>query len=80
MVLRPGVIQAPIYSTLQGAISAAGGFAPGARVNKVVVTRLENGKLVSQTYDLEQFLRTNDLACNPILQEGDLCWFPARHC
>jgi polysaccharide biosynthesis/export protein len=72
MVLRPGVIQAPIYSTLQGAISAAGGFAPGARVNKVVVTRLENGKLVSQTYDLEQFLRTNDLACNPILQEGDL--------
>jgi polysaccharide biosynthesis/export protein len=72
MVMKPGIIQTPLYSTLQGAISAAGGFAPGARINEVGVMRNDDGKMVSHTYDLEQFLRSNDLACNPILEEGDI--------
>jgi polysaccharide biosynthesis/export protein len=72
MVMKPGIIQAPLYSTLQGAISAAGGFAPGARINEVGVMRNDDGKMVSHIYDLEQFLRSNDLACNPILEEGDI--------
>jgi polysaccharide export outer membrane protein len=72
MVLRPGIVQVPLYSTLQGALSSVGGFAPGARINEVVVMHNENGKMVSHAYDLEQFLRTNDLAQNPILEEGDI--------
>jgi polysaccharide export outer membrane protein len=72
MVLRPGIVQMPIYSTLQGAISTAGGFAPGAHMDQVLINRLENGKMVSQSYNLEKFMRTNDLAENPQVQEGDL--------
>jgi polysaccharide biosynthesis/export protein len=71
MVQRPGIVQIPLYSTLQGAISAAGGFLPGANINEVVVMRSENGKLESHHYDLTQFLRTNDLEQNPILEEAD---------
>ncbi len=71
MVQRPGIVQIPLYSTLQGAISAAGSFVPGARLNEVVVMRNEGGKMASRTYDLTQFLRSSDLTQNPILEEAD---------
>jgi polysaccharide export outer membrane protein len=78
MVQRPGIVQIPLYSTLQGAITAAGGFLPGARINEIVVMRNENGKMASHSYDLAVFLRNNDLEQNPILEEADAIIVPGN--
>ncbi len=71
MVQRPGIVQVPLYSTLQGAITAAGNFVPGAHLQEVTIMRNINGRMVTQVYDLTKFLRFNDLEQNPILQEAD---------
>lgn len=71
MVQRPGIVQIPLYSTLQGALTAVGGFLPGARLDNVLIMRSENGKMASRSYDLTKFLRNNDFEQNPILEEAD---------
>jgi len=72
MVQKPGVVQVPLYTTLQGAIGAAGGFAPGARINEVTLIRNENGRMTSNSYDIEKFLLEGDLKQSPVLNEGDV--------
>ena len=72
MVKQPGIRQMPLYSNLQGAIAAAGGTMPGARVEAVQLMRGEPGKMATTQYDLQKFLLEGDLKQNPVLQEGDV--------
>ncbi|OPZ73505.1 MAG: Polysaccharide biosynthesis/export protein [bacterium ADurb.Bin478] len=72
MVKQPGIRQLPLYSNLQGAIAAAGGTAPGAKLTEVQLMRGEPGKMVAAKYDLQAFLLDGDLKNNPMLSEGDV--------
>jgi len=72
MVKQPGIRQMPLYSNLQGAIAAAGGTTPGARVTEVQLMRGEPGKMAITKYDLKKFLLEGDLKHNPVLVEGDV--------
>ena len=72
MVKQPGIRQMPLYSNLQGAIAAAGGTMPGARISEIQLMRGEPGKMAVTKYDLEKFLLEGDLKQNPALIEGDV--------
>jgi len=72
MVKQPGIRQMPLYSNLQGAIAAAGGTMPGARISEIQLMRGEPGKMAVTKYDLEKFLLEGDLKQNPTLIEGDV--------
>ncbi|NLP11773.1 hypothetical protein GX408_15345 [bacterium] len=72
MVKQPGIRQLPLYSNLQGAIAAAGGTAPGAKLTEIQLMRGEPGKMVTTKYDLQAFLLDGDLKNNPMLSEGDV--------
>ena len=72
MVKQPGIRQMPLYSNLQGAIAAAGGTLPGARLSEVQLMRGEPGKMATTRYDLQKFVLEGDLRHNPVLTEGDV--------
>ena len=72
MVKQPGIRQMPLYSNLQGAIAAAGGPTPGARITDIQLMRGEPGKMATTRYDLQKFLLEGDLKHNPVLSEGDV--------
>jgi polysaccharide export outer membrane protein len=72
MVKQPGIRSMPLYSNLQGAITAAGGTMPGARVSEIQLIRGEPGKMATTRYDLAKFLLEGDLKQNPVLMEGDV--------
>ena len=72
MVKQTGIRQMPLYSNLQGAIAAAGGTMPGARISEIQLMRGEPGKMAVTKYDLEKFLLEGDLKQNPTLIEGDV--------
>lgn len=72
MVNKPGVTQLPLYSTLQSAISAAGGYLTGSRIQEVSLTRVVKDETVTNTYNLEKFLLEGDWKNNPFLQDGDI--------
>ncbi len=72
MVKQPGIRQLPLYSNLQGAIAAAGGAAPGAKLTEIQLMRGEPGKMATTKYDLQAFLLDGDLKNNPMLSEGDV--------
>ena len=72
MVKQPGIRQMPLYSNLQGAVAAAGGTLPGARLDEVQLMRGEPGKMATTKYDLQKFLLEGDLRQNPVLTEGDV--------
>jgi len=72
MVKQPGIRQMPLYSNLQGAIAAAGGTAPGAKLTEIQLMRGEPGKMATTKYDLQAFLLDGDLKNNPMLSEGDV--------
>ena len=72
MVKSPGIVSIPLNSTLQGALTAAGGLLPGARHNEVTVTREVDGRTMANAYDLEKFLLEGDMKQNPILNDADV--------
>lgn len=72
MVQQPGHKQLSIRSTLQGAVSAAGGFLPGARTQKINLLREKNNRMTSKSYNLERFVLEGDMKYNPTLQQGDI--------
>jgi polysaccharide export outer membrane protein len=72
MVQKPGQVKVPEKSTLQAAVSAAGGFVPGARFTEVTVMRSRDNRAQKKTYNLETFLLEGDLSQNPVLRDGDV--------
>lgn len=72
MVRNPGLVPIPLGSTLQGAIGAAGGTLPTARLTDITVYRNQDGKVTTNSYDLESFLLQGDMKQNPLLTEGDV--------
>lgn len=72
MVNKPGVIQLPLYSTLQSAITMAGGYLTGSRIKDITLTRVVKDETITNNYDLEKFLLEGDWKNNPFLQDGDI--------
>jgi protein involved in polysaccharide export with SLBB domain len=72
MVQSPGQKQLPLKSTLQAAISAGGGFLPGARTQQISVLRERNNRMTTETYNLERFVLEGDMKYNPTLQPRDI--------
>ncbi len=72
MVRNPGIVQVPLQSTLQGALSMAGGVLPGSRMDKVRLMRGVDNTINTSHYNLELFLIEGDLNQNPVLKEGDV--------
>jgi protein involved in polysaccharide export with SLBB domain len=72
MVNKPGVIQLPLYSTLQSALSMAGGYMTGSHIQEVSLTRVVKDETVTSIYNLEKFLLEGDWKNNPFLQDGDI--------
>ena len=71
-VAKPGMLDLPLQSRLQGAIGNAGMVLPGANVKKVTLLRDNNGKLESKFYSMALFLLNGDLEQNPVLEDGDV--------
>jgi len=69
---KPGVIQLPLQSRLQGAIHDAGNFLPGAIVNSVTLIRNDKGTTTTRNYNLELFVLKGDLEQNPQLKNEDI--------
>ncbi len=70
-VQKPGAVQIPPYTTMNQALLAAGGFAPGAVKRSVEFIRLQpNGTVDRRNVDID-FSRGIDQAKNPPLQAGD---------
>ena len=71
MVNKPGIVQMPLGSTIQGALTAAGGLIPGALASEINLIRGDGGQAATTKYDMEKFLLDGDLRQNPLLVEGD---------
>ena len=70
-VQKPGAVQVPPYTTMNQALLAAGGFAPGAVKRSVEFIRLQpNGSVDRRVVELD-FSRGIDQAKNPPMQAGD---------
>ncbi|MBD2078538.1 SLBB domain-containing protein [Leptolyngbya sp. FACHB-17] len=70
-VERPGAVQVAPYTTMNQALLAAGGFARGAKRDRVEFIRLQpNGAVDRRSVDID-FSRGIDQAKNPPLQAGD---------
>jgi polysaccharide biosynthesis/export protein len=69
---NPGLVQMPVNSRLQAALSQAGNSLPGASLNCVELHRMEGNVKLVQKYDLGWFVLQGDLEQNPILNDGDL--------
>ena len=72
MVNKPGIVRVPEKTTLQAAIAAAGGLVPGARYTEITLMRRQEGQVVRQQYNLEEFLLKGELKENPVLQTDDV--------
>ena len=72
-VKSPGQVDLPLDSSVQVALNAAGGLAPGAQLDKM---QLRRGSQV-QTFDYKRYLDTGDPASVPELQPLDQIFVPA---
>jgi len=72
-VKSPGQVDLPLDSSIQVALNAAGGLAPGAQLDKMQLRR--GGEL--QTFDYKRYLDTGDPASVPVLQPLDQLFVPA---
>lgn len=70
-VAHPGMYAVANTATLQGAIAAAGGFIPGARLAEVKIIRQKNGQKIHQVVNLENFYIKGDPDYLPLLEDGD---------
>ena len=71
-VARPGLIQLPQQSTMQAAISLAGGTLPGAKRQHVKLLRQHNNELFEKIFNLDKVLFEGDLLQDPTLLDGDI--------
>jgi len=76
VVQRPGEVEVREGTSLQGALTQAGGPGMGADLARVVLARRVGGELQRQTVNLERFMQEGDVSQLPPLQEGDLIFVP----
>ncbi|MBL8670561.1 MAG: SLBB domain-containing protein [Alphaproteobacteria bacterium] len=72
-VKTPGPVELPAEATIQAALAAAGGLAPGAQLDRMQLRRA--GK--SETFDYKSYLDKGDPALLPALQTLDTVFVPA---
>jgi protein involved in polysaccharide export with SLBB domain len=72
-VKNPGQVDLPLDASIQVALNAAGGLAPGAQLDKM---QLRRGSEV-QSFDYKRYLDTGDPASVPQLQPLDQIFVPA---
>ncbi|CAN5705710.1 hypothetical protein BH11ARM2_BH11ARM2_07110 [soil metagenome] len=65
--------------TLSQAVAIASGSNSKARLSRVGMIRMENGKEVSRVYDLGKFLKSGDSTMNPVVQPGDVIYVPENN-
>jgi polysaccharide export outer membrane protein len=77
-VTRPGLYAIPSGQelTLSQAIALSGGNTARARMSRVGLIRMENGKETRVIYDLGKFLRDGDARFNPVLRPNDVVFVP----
>lgn len=77
-VNEPGVFQVKSTDTvrLMDAIGQAKGPAKRSNIGSVAVVRTEAGKQQRLIYNLGKFLRSGDIAQNPVLRPGDVVYVP----
>ena len=76
-VARPGVHTIINISTLQGAIAEAGGFIPGAQIDRIkLIKKGRRSKIINHIVDMEKFYHEGDLSDLPILEDGDTIFVP----
>ena len=77
-VKNPGLHTILNTSTIQGAITVAGGFVTGAQLSKIMLVRTENGKMSNHTVNMEHFYRSGDPNQLPDLKNGDSIVVPGN--
>ena len=77
-VVRPGYSGIPSGQTLtlSQVLALAGGSSTRARLSRVGLIRLVNGKETRVIYDLGKYLRTGDPKLNPMILPGDVVYVP----
>lgn len=77
-VAMPGLYPIANTTTLQGAVSAAGGFIPGAQLSKIKLLRTVNQQKSEQLVNMEKFYLQGDPSVLPQLKEGDTIVVPGN--
>lgn len=75
-VKKPGSYQISQNSSIQGAISEAGGPVEGAKLGKVQLIRTKESNQLIITVDFEKFLIDENVLSLPELEDGDLIFVP----
>ena len=75
-VMIPGEYIAAKSSTVQGAITRAGGFTPRAQVDQVKLIREKDGKRETISVDMHRFFLEGDPSLLPVLEDGDIVVVP----
>lgn len=79
-VANPGLYPILNSSTLQGAITAAGGFLSGAELSKIKIIHANNGTITNnnEIVNLERFYVNGDPTILPDLKDGDTVVIPGN--
>lgn len=77
-VANPGIHTTLNTATIQGAISAAGGFVAGAKLAHITIIRKKEDKNNTFEINLEKFYRSGDVQDLPILEDGDTVIVPGN--
>lgn len=77
-VERPGIYEVLNVATIQGAISAAGGFRPGAQLSQVKLIRGEGTNKRIEVIDMEDFYQKGDPSYLPALKKDDTIVVPGN--
>jgi polysaccharide export outer membrane protein len=75
-VMVPGEYITAKSSTVQGAITRAGGFTPRAQVDQVKLIREKEGKRETISVDMHRFFLEGDPGLLPVLEDGDIVVVP----
>ncbi|MFX0132628.1 MAG: SLBB domain-containing protein [Candidatus Hodarchaeota archaeon] len=77
-VANPGMYVIFNTSTIQGAISAAGGFIPGAQLSQIKLIRTNGNEMSNQVVNMENFYLTGDPTYLPKPKDGDTIVVPGN--
>ncbi len=77
-IAKPGYYPIPSGKTLDlsQAVAIAGGNDRRARLRRVGVMTVENGREVRRVYDFGKFLLRGDMDSNPMIHAGDVIYLP----
>lgn len=75
-VVRPGAYSLLPDMTVLQALSTSGGFTQFARVKRIYVLRMENGKQVKHLFDYKEAISGKKAQDNLVLQPGDVIVVP----